>query len=382
MKKVFFPNLNGIRFIAASLVVIHHIEQIKSIYGLPNHWGNKSIQIIGGLGVTLFFVLSGFLITYMLFIERDHTETISIKGFYIRRILRIWPLYFFIILLAFFVLPKFNTLNMPLFSNFLPYEFSSKLLLFIAFLPNVAALLYPPVPFASQAWSIGVEEQFYFIWPALIKLCKKPLIVLCSVILFFLTIKAIIHGLSQYNMAVQFQNKIIFAKQFLELTRINCMAIGGIGAYTLHTKNHKITKLFYSKITQSLTYISILFLIGFGVSIPYFNDEAYSILFMLTILNLASNKSTMISINNKIFDYLGKISYGIYMYHPLAIVIAIVLVKATVDSPLHTNSNLLIYFASILITTCFSAASYELLEKFFIKKKVSFSRVISGENAR
>ena len=99
MKKVYFPNINGLRFIAALLVIIHHTEQIKDILGLSNYWSTPIIRSIGGLGVLLFFVLSGFLITFLLLDEESTTGTISIKKFYIRRILRIWPLYYLILIL-------------------------------------------------------------------------------------------------------------------------------------------------------------------------------------------------------------------------------------------------------------------------------------------
>ena len=62
MNKIYFPNLNGLRFLAALLVIIHHVEQLKGVFGLPNFFQNPFIQVIGKLGVILFFVLSGFLI--------------------------------------------------------------------------------------------------------------------------------------------------------------------------------------------------------------------------------------------------------------------------------------------------------------------------------
>ncbi|GHT66178.1 hypothetical protein AGMMS50239_27220 [Bacteroidia bacterium] len=88
--KIYFPNLNGLRFIAALMVIVCHLEQFLFIFGYANHW--SSVSILGTLGVQLFFVLSGFLITYLLLSEENKTKTISIKDFYIRRILRIWPL--------------------------------------------------------------------------------------------------------------------------------------------------------------------------------------------------------------------------------------------------------------------------------------------------
>lgn len=383
MKKVYFPNLNGIRFIAAFLVVIHHIEQLKNLYGLPNYWGNKTVELIGGLGVTLFFVLSGFLITYMLFVEKGHVGTIDIKDFYVRRILRIWPLYFLIVALAFFVFPDFHQLDMPRWSKYITYEFTNKLILFAVFLPNAAILLYPPVPFASQLWSIGVEEQFYLIWPVFIKFFKKPLTVLLSVVFVYWIIKIILHNILQHNEAGSFYNKVLFLKNFLEYTRINCMAIGGLGAYLLYEKKSNFLNVFYTKITQLIIYFLMFILIGFGLNIPYLNNEIYSLLFIIIIVNLASNKHTIISINNTFFDYLGKISYGLYMYHPLAIVISIVFsLKIIETTSFHYNLNILVYFISIVTTVFISAFSYELFEKFFIKKKITFSKIVSGENAR
>ena len=102
MSKFYFKNLDGIRFIGALMVIIHHIEQNKSVFGIANIWNNPVIQSIGPLGVNLFFTLSGFLITYLLLKEYNTNKTIDVKSFYIRRILRIWPLYFLLIIIGFF----------------------------------------------------------------------------------------------------------------------------------------------------------------------------------------------------------------------------------------------------------------------------------------
>lgn len=382
MNKIYFPNLNGIRFFAAFLVVVHHIEQLKGLYRLPNMCHNKTFEIIGGLGVTLFFVLSGFLITYLLFAEKDLLGTIDVKSFYVRRILRIWPLYFLIVILSFFLLPQIQQLNFPVYSQSLPKEFANKLLLFIVFLPNVAMLIYPPVPFASQAWSIGVEEQFYLLWPLLMKFFRNSLLVLFSVIIFYWFMEILLYTILWYEKDGSFHDKAIFLKNFLEYTRINCMAIGGIGSYIVFKKKSFLIYL-YSRATQIIVWISLLLLTIFAVNIPYVNNEVYSILFLVIILNLATNSKSIISFNNDFFEYLGKISYGIYMYHPLAIVITIVVfmgLKSKTQFELY--HNFLIYSASILITILFSSVSYEFFEKSFIRKKIKFSNIISGENTK
>ena len=107
--KVYLPGLNGVRFIAASMVMVSHIEQGKSTVGLAN-WFSEEHPLIyrGELGVTLFFVLSGFLISYLLLTEFKTTQTISIRNFYIRRVLRIWPLYFLIVFLGWVIVHSTN----------------------------------------------------------------------------------------------------------------------------------------------------------------------------------------------------------------------------------------------------------------------------------
>ncbi|WP_339661482.1 acyltransferase [Croceibacter atlanticus] len=192
IKKVYFPNLNGLRFIAALLVIIHHIEQFKKIFGLENIYDQVPfVQIIGKLGVVLFFVLSGFLITYLLLIEEEVTSKIDVKKFYLRRLLRIWPLYYLIVVISFFVLPYISFLEVAPYTKQLFTSYNIKLLLFLFFLPNLALVLFSLVPFASQSWSVGVEEQFYLLWPLLMKNSKNKLRLLLGVILvyFFLNLE-------------------------------------------------------------------------------------------------------------------------------------------------------------------------------------------------
>ena len=72
---IFFEGINGLRFFAAIAVVITHIELIKGAFGIKNYWKNTFVFNLGGLGVYFFFVLSGFLITYLLLVEKQKTNT-------------------------------------------------------------------------------------------------------------------------------------------------------------------------------------------------------------------------------------------------------------------------------------------------------------------
>ncbi|MEI6088545.1 MAG: acyltransferase, partial [Bacteroidota bacterium] len=106
-KKIYFPNLDGLRSIAVMLVVVWHIEIHKVRFGFKQLYFNDT----GFMGVSIFFVLSGFLIAYILLVEKDLNQKVNFKAFYIRRILRIWPLYFFTLLFGYFIYPQGMSLS-------------------------------------------------------------------------------------------------------------------------------------------------------------------------------------------------------------------------------------------------------------------------------
>jgi peptidoglycan/LPS O-acetylase OafA/YrhL len=371
--KVFFPNLNGIRFIAAFAVIIHHIEQTRFIFKISNFWFVPAVEVVGKLGVVLFFVLSGFLITYLILKEKEVTKTIAVKEFYIRRVLRIWPLYFLIAFLGFFVLPNFEALHMPGWSSELSRHFLVKIILYVLILPNLALTLFAPVPFASQAWSIGVEEQFYLIWPVLLKIFKKIINMLLGVIVVYLAIKFLLIGIKAAKPDLPYMKMVI---NFWRMFSIDCMAIGGIAAWALFEKKTAILNILFNKYIQLFTYAVLVIFIAKGVYVPYFHYEFYAILFAILILNLAANPNSILSLENKVFNYLGKVSYGLYMFHQLAIIISL----KTLEIILPDN-HIAHYLLAIALTVIFASLSYYFFELRFIKRKVKFSKVLSGENA-
>ena len=106
--KKYLPGIDALRAIGAFAVILGHIELTKFSLGMPNL--KDSIPFFkytsGHLGVILFFVISGYLITYLMLVEKNNFKKVNIKNFYVRRILRIWPIYFLIVLLLIFVFPK------------------------------------------------------------------------------------------------------------------------------------------------------------------------------------------------------------------------------------------------------------------------------------
>lgn len=379
-ERIYFPNLNGLRFIAALLVIVHHTEQIKYIYNLPNNFSSSFIQIIGELGVILFFVLSGFLITYLLLEEEKRTNAIAVKNFYLRRILRIWPLYFFIVFLAFAVLPNIPSFILPDYGKAEIYEdLSAKILLYVFFLPNLVSPLLGVVPYASLLWSIGTEEQFYLIWAPLLKFVKRHRIALMFIIVFGYLLFARALFSDRTNFLVYKYEINAFWQSF----NIPSMAIGGFFALLLHS-NHRALKIF---LNNYLFYFALVFtsvMLYHGVyfphitvndlPFPYLYKEFYSIWFGVIILNFAANKNIFISLEGRPIRYLGKISYGLYVYHPIAIVLAL---HATVW--LGGPSDAFLYPLALALTILIAGVSYKYFESYFLNFKTNYTSVKSGD---
>ena len=381
--KIFFPSLNGLRFIAAFVVIIHHLEQIKLFFGLPSlfyRW--HFIKIVGELGVTLFFTLSGFLITYLLLAEKERFGTVFVKAFYIRRILRIWPLYYLIIILGLFILPHIPYFQIPVYTEGVHYRFGTKVFLYGILFPNVVYNLYDYMPYLAQTWSIGIEEQFYLIWPWLMKWSRRYLLVLLTIVFSILLITNILYLFADHSVDISqasTKTKIItVAYRFFSLLRISCMAIGGIGAYFLYTDNQAVLRLLFQPSMQIVTLISVLSLMFFGVEVPLVNHEFYALFFIILILNLAANPKSLFNLEFKWLDYLGKISYSIYMWHGIAIIFGLHAARFFNPNLNDGWSNMVYYMVTFVITFMMSAASYEWFEMQFLRFKHIFAKVQSG----
>lgn len=150
------------------------------------------------------------------------------------------------------------------------------------------------------------------------------------------------------------------------------MAIGAFFGILLFEK-HRLLKYFQNTILFYLTIILVLFLLVKRIDLPYFHFEFFSVLFGIIILNFASNDKIKISLENKFLNYLGNISYGLYMFHSIGIILAL-----SICVSLNFTSNWLIYPLSLTLTILIAAFSYEYFESFFLKFKNKFSIIISG----
>ena len=284
-------------------------------------------------------------------------------------------MYYFIIFLAFFILNNIPFFDLPPLTENINNNFFFCLILSILFLPNVLLFGFNQVtPYASHTWSIGVEEQFYIIWPILMKFAKNKKILLYTIIISYLTIKLILFPTLKY-----FENWNHILEKFSNIWNyfsIDCMAIGGLFAIWLYEKN-KVIKLLLNPILGWIILLITGILIFFCVYIPYIHFEFYAILFAILILNFSALEKPMLNLENKYLNYLGKISYGLYMYHTIAIVIT---VKLLFKYDIINYSIQLIL--STLLTIVFASLSYHFIELKFIKLKTKFSTIISGDNAQ
>ena len=152
MKNIRFEGFDELRAIAALVIVPGHIELFKVFFGMPFYFW---LPIPGKLGVVLFFVLSGFLITTLLFKEKGRFQYINLRKFYLRRILRIWPLYFLIMGLSILVFNQVSALQLPQLSEQVYQSLdTTSIILILLILPN---LLLFTIPYTAPAWSIGIE---------------------------------------------------------------------------------------------------------------------------------------------------------------------------------------------------------------------------------
>ena len=381
-EKIYFPGLNGLRFVAASAVIVTHIELLKQQVGLTSLLYEKNNPFFfnaGGLGVYFFFVLSGFLITYLLMSEKKKDGKISIWNFYMRRIFRIWPVYYFLIILAFFVFPHFDILKLDYFDKFLPEYFGVKLLFYLLLLPNLALAMFYSVPHAGQAWSIGVEEQFYILWPWIVRKSKNVLRTIIylgiGIVIFKTAVLFICNFFPDHAWLQTF-------KAFVAMTKIECMAIGGFGACVSFGNYKKWKEIIFKPIVQLISYAMLPILIF--LTPPVLQDGEhliYSFCFLVIIMNVALNSKSFLKLENKIFNLLGNISYGMYMFHMFIVVLVLRSVPFFIDVNNIFLVNVAYYGLSFGLTIGFCILSYYFYEKPFIKLKKKFTSIVSGPDA-
>ncbi len=368
LKHIHFPNLDALRGIAAGVVVLSHIELLKPNFNLKTLRFNSLLTTGGSIAVTLFFVLSGFLITYLLMNEKEKKQKIFLKEFYIRRTLRLWPLFYLTLFICYIIVPKFFpsfSANAGWFSFFLNALFLTNLTYVIKLLP----------PLGTAVWSIGIEEQFYIFWPLVLKKTKVHSLMklLVGIIFAIYMLKAALVYFSSYNAFIHKMRILV------NITRYDCLLVGAVGALLYKGCIIKIGRLqinysFFTSFAAQLILYSLLFISILANSFYHvlIIHQWYSFLFMPMILNMAANEKSIVKIDNAILNYLGKISYSMYLLHMFVIAAILKFLIPYWQNKDLITQNVIIYSLVIFSTIIVSSGSYYLIEKPFFRLKEKF----------
>jgi peptidoglycan/LPS O-acetylase OafA/YrhL len=293
-----YPALDGLRGIAIILVVFFHN------FGFTNYF------FFGWLGVDLFFVLSGFLITDIL-IRGIGTKNF-LRSFYIKRVLRIFPIYFLLLIIFLIVIP-----NLPSYDGSLKYYTDNQIWLW-TYLQNWL-YIFKPIEKSNvllHLWSLAVEEQYYIIWPFVILLFRNLKILLALSVLLLLSI---------FILRIVVWNQHMEGFQYFSwysFTRIDGLCLGSILALLKFISPKFITN---NTPYIVLTVAAASFIFYFinknnEYSFPYLPLVGYStfgILFMIIVYEAATHNRNLITILLSFapLRFIGKISYGFYIFH-------------------------------------------------------------------
>lgn len=347
-KKVYFVGLDKWRFYAFLLVFWQHtgefiFEKLNSI-SIFKEFNFESIQFTGGIGVQFFFVLSGFLITFLLLRETENYNKINLGSFYLRRILRIWPLYYLILFCGVYFLPFVLS----------SYQFQGDIFKTFFFLNNID--VHNQTMVTGITWSVAIEEQFYLIWPIIFILFhkKKKLLIVAMIIASLSLFYNFSSGINNY---------------FSTIGNTIYLMIGCIGAIIFNSWK-KYFYFLHNKLIKKVVVLTVLVLFLIRLKFPIVQFLILPLFFTLLIINeILSNSDN----KTNIFTKLGKYTYGMYIFHPLIILLVkIFMDKLSMDYNFIFYYNALLIIVSFALTIVISIFSYKYFEKPFLKLKSKF----------
>ncbi len=383
-RRFYVPQLDGLRFLAFLLVFIHHSPRWSQL--LPPSWLPRKalvfVEGFGWFGVDLFLVLSAFLITSLLLLEYERHRSISLRGFYMRRILRIWPLYYLMCTLGFFVLPGLNLFAVPWRSPEHAQLMKDHLLPYYTLFGNFSMGVRgtPIVRPLGHMWTVTLEEQFYLVWPLILSLMLRTRRIILWLFLGTLLVGTVSLRL---GLASHLHHPYIWTNTF---TRLDPLVIGISLALLRFARPAKAGWLVPT--LKLLLGVGVVGTIAAGPVIEaQTKNLAWQLLATATGFGLILDAVLMQGRNpfawllsRRLLVWLGKLTYGLYVYHVLGLqlgaeVVAYLQKRQLVASPAVVTQMLGI--VSLLLTVAIAALSYRLFESFFLRLKDRWSRVKS-----
>jgi peptidoglycan/LPS O-acetylase OafA/YrhL len=360
----YYPQLDSLRFLAFLLVLIHHSRFAKNI----PIW--VVLHDFGWVGVDLFLCLSAFLFAKLLFVEFQEKGKVNVGYFYLRRLLRIWPLYFFFIaMMLMYYIFKNGWTSSPLI----------RLLGMVTFTDNLFSMglgYNNTIKFVTHLWTISYEEQFYLVIPwALTFLYRQKAVTSWMILVSFILIGTVIRTLFIYY---QVGSLSIYVFPLTHFESIIGGLIIGLGLLDRVLK----------KIPGWLTLISGLIALWGVTQLPNVDKIQWKLMisyplvgigFSLILFAILQGELGPISVlmKNKGLSYLGKISYGLYVYHLLGITLTTKIINLFLAPSSHIGYRLTVLITSVVLTILISSISYRVLEKPFLKIKSRFTFIQS-----
>jgi peptidoglycan/LPS O-acetylase OafA/YrhL len=379
------PGLDGLRAAAALAVFVDHAEQTQAWVGRDTLDGNQMTSL-GRQGVEVFFVLSGYLITLLLLREKARSGTVSLARFYTRRTLRIWPLYYLVVFLLWVVLPwavRFAPPQIHALSQIHTRTMGTpgdpRLPLYLLFLANLSFWLYPHVLCGAHLWSLGVEEQFYLVWPVIFRFVRRPLVVFGALV----SLKVGLH------MAVEYHHGLVsaflspegtfLALEFSKMCHYEAMALGAAAAYVAFHHREGVRRVADSGWAKVL----VVPVLAAGVWLAGWNQGFHGIdplteipqlgyAFVALMVSHRAGQSPVL--DHPAVTWLGRRSYGLYMIHPLIMVLAMALLERALPllpgvAGAGATEHLVFYLVAFTLTAGGAALSYTLVETPFLRVK-------------
>lgn len=367
-KRIYFENLNTIRFLCFLSVFFHHsffTTSDKILNSEQYRILTRDVFGNGNLGVNFFFVLSGFLITFLLIEEKKINDRISILKFWMRRILRIWPIFFFCVFFGFVIFPE-----LKLLFGQVPEETANPLY-YVTFLNNFNIIQndLPDSSILGVLWSIAIEEQFYLIWPILIALTPLKRLWILFVVLIGISI------------AFRYFNHDYMIFEYHTLSCMSDLVVGAFGAWLIQNsikfKNHITNLPKIVIIVIHITFICFFFFRDeFNQSFPNlfaFERIIISISIIYIILEQTFSTNSFFKLGRlRLMSKLGEISYGLYALHFIAILIV---TKSTSFLGWNTEFwqiTIIDTSIALTLTILISMFSYKYFETPFLKLKERF----------
>jgi peptidoglycan/LPS O-acetylase OafA/YrhL len=355
--RFYLPELDGLRFFAFLCVFLSHIAAFSNGANQAKPAIIQIFNMMGRFGVDLFFALSAYLLTALMIREKERFGKIDLRAFYIRRGLRIWPLYFTWIVVLILTRRWWSDYSLGFFVPWLLFAGN-----FQASLVAINSLVVLPL------WSISVEEQFYLIWPLLVRNLTRRGLVVAGTSIWIMTgfarFELLLHGFTPHQI------------WFTGFARLGAMAAGILIAALMRrpVQSGRWMLVGFGVLCWAEAGMCHLLLSrpeGFAAPMWGFSVAAVgSVAFLVATIGVKPGAI----ITSPALVYLGRISYGLYVFHGAALVLATHIVPASSNAVFWPEFGIVAF----AMTLALAAASYRWLESGFLRMKKRYEVIQSA----